>query len=143
MGFTDVSDYASGKIDWVINGMPIAGEAASEPRAIDAVAEAPTCRFDETLHDVRPPRGQGSGCVVVNEYGIVLGVLSAAHTDGDRQAGEAMHPGPPTFRPGVPAAELARHLREHDVDQALLTMAEGRLVGIATRPALELLGPRR
>ena len=47
--------------------------------------------------------------------------------------------GPPTFRPGLSAADLAHFLQEHDLDQALLTTADGRLVGIATRQALASL----
>ncbi len=121
----------------MINGLPVEGEAASQPRAVDAVADTPTCRFDGVMSDVCASLGEDAGCVVVNESGIVLGVLSAARMERGRLAGEAMRPGPPTFRPGVSAAELARHLREHDVEQALLTTAEGRLVGIATRRALE------
>jgi len=35
-----------------------------------------------------------------------------------------------TFRPSVPLEEMADYIQEHGMDRALITTAEGRLVGI-------------
>lgn len=126
-------------MDWMINGLPLEGDAAGAPRAIDAVSAIPACQFDVTLSEARAAMESHTGCVVVNDSGIVVGLLRAPDADGRQPVTEAMRPGPATFRPGVAADELAQHLREHDLDHALLTTAEGRLVGVATRPALESL----
>jgi CBS domain-containing protein len=124
-------------MDWLLNGLPVEGQEAGTPRAIDVVQPAPTCPLDTTT--VEAGRRAAKGCVVVNDAGVVLGVLGAEELarDGERPVVEAMQPGPSTFRPGVPAGELAGHLRDHGARAALLTTADGRLVGLATRDDLE------
>jgi predicted transcriptional regulator len=74
-------------------------------------------------------------CVVVNQERVVLGLLRAKELDGDpaSRIEAAMRPGPSTFRPHVPIAEMAHHLVDHDVDNAPITTSDGRLVGLLRR----------
>ena len=81
MGFTRVYDYVAGKLDWLAAGLPTEGTNAMRPRAADlARKDVPTGRPDEHLEDVRARVGAAGwdACVVVNEAGVVLGLLRAA-----------------------------------------------------------------
>jgi CBS domain-containing protein len=148
MGFTEVYDYVTGKLDWLAAGLPSEGSNASRPRAGDvARADVPTCRMDELLGDVRERvRGAGwNACVVLNEERVVLGLLRAKELEGDGGARieAAMRPGPSTFRPFVAIVEMAEFMIEHDLENAPVTTADGRLVGLlsradAARTAIEL-----
>jgi CBS domain-containing protein len=138
MGFTQVHDYVAGKLDWLAAGGPIEGTGAAQPRAGGvARADVPTCALDERLGEVRE-RVKAAGwdaCVVVNGERVVLGLLRAEELDGDpgSQIEQAMRPGPSTFRPHVPIAELAHFLVDHDVPNAPITTSDGRLVGLLLR----------
>jgi predicted transcriptional regulator len=138
MGFTQVYDYVAGKLDWMAAGGPIEGANAGLPRAGGiARADVPTCGLDERLGEVRE-RVKAAGwdaCVVVNQERVVLGLLRAKELDGDpaSRIEQAMRPGPSTFRPHVPIAELAHYLVDHDVDNAPITTSDGRLVGLLLR----------
>ena len=44
LGFTKVYDYVGGKSDWIAAGLPVEGELANVPRAINVVKrDVPTC----------------------------------------------------------------------------------------------------
>ena len=70
--------------------------------------------------------------IVGNDDGVVLGRLpsDALHGDPEESIEQVMESGPATFRPSVPLEEMADYMREHGMDSALITTAEGRLVGI-------------
>ena len=75
----------------------------------------------------------------------VLGLLRAKELAGDPELriAQAMRPGPSTFRPHVPIAEMARFMADHDLENSPVTTSGGRLVGLlvrhdATRVADEL-----
>jgi len=143
-----VYDYATGKLDWLAAGLPSEGSNASRPRAGDvARSDVPTCRMDESLGDVRERVGAAgwNACVVVNEEGVVLGLLRSKELGGDAavRIEAAMRPGPSTFRPFVAVEEMAEYMIEHDLESAPVTTSDGRLVGLlrrsdAARTALEL-----
>ena len=136
MGFGDVYDYAPGKLDWLARGLPSEGTKADEPTASSvARADAPTCGLDDRVSEVRDRVERDGICVVVNEVGVVAGILGAEQVSGtgDVRAEEAMRPGPSTFRPNVPIAEMARYLTEHDLASAPVTSADGRLLGVLFR----------
>jgi predicted transcriptional regulator len=109
--------------------------------------EVPTCGLDERLGEVQQ-RVRATGwdaCVVVNQQRVVLGLLRAKELDGDpdQRIEQAMRPGPSTFRPHVPIAEMAQYMVEHDSENAPITTSDGRLVGLlrqqdAVRAAHEL-----
>jgi CBS domain-containing protein len=133
-----VHDYSSGKQDWMAAGLPTEGRIASWPRAgTVARPDAPTCRLDERRGEVaeRVRAGGWDLCVVVNEERVVLGLLRAEQLGGDpaTRVEEAMRPGPSTFRPHVPIAEMARYMIEHDLASTPITTGEGALVGVLRR----------
>jgi predicted transcriptional regulator len=138
MGFTRVHDYVAGKLDWLAAGGPIEGTGAAQLRAGSvARADVPTCGLDERLGEVRE-RVKAAGwdaCVVVNTERVVLGLLRAGELDSDpgSRIEQAMRPGPSTFRPHVPIAEMAHYLVDHDVESAPVTTSDGRLVGLLLR----------
>ncbi len=140
-------DYGSGKQDWLAAGLPTEGRTASWPRAgTVARTDPPTCTPHERIGDVTE-RVRAAGwevCVVVNEERVVLGMLRAEQLEGDPAATveRAMRPGPSTFRPHVPIAEMARYMIEHDLASTPITTGEGVLIGVlrredAARAALE------
>lgn len=131
-------DYAGGKVDWASHGLPTDGELAVDPRVGDiARRDVATSAMDTPMDEVRA-RARASGidaCVVVNDHGVVFGLLRAeqlARTDV-ASAGEAMRPGPSTFRPNVSAQEMAEYMTDHDLMSSPITTNDGELVGLLLR----------
>jgi CBS domain-containing protein len=137
LGFTEVFDYPGGKRDWAAAGFPVEGRKAHETR-IGSLArrDVPTARMDEAVAGVAErarERGYDTA-VVVNEEGIVLGRLFArelrAGAGSPARAGDVMRPGPSTYHPDMPAAELLEQLLRRRLKSALVTTPEGRLLGL-------------
>jgi Mg/Co/Ni transporter MgtE len=105
--------------------------------------DAPTCRLDEPIGEVRE-RVRAAGwdaCVVVNEERVVLGFLREAELEEprDEPVEQVMRPGPSTFRPHVPIEEMAHFMVDHDLPTSPVTSSDGRLIGILRRQdALDL-----
>ena len=136
-----------GELDWLAAGLPTEGRNAELPRAGDvARPDAPTCRLDERIGEVRE-RVRAAGwdaCVVVNDQRVVLGLLRAGELQRgqDEPIEQMMRPGPSTFRPHVLIEELAHFMVHHDLPNSPVTTSDGRLVGLlrredAARVALE------
>jgi CBS domain-containing protein len=138
LGFPEVYDYAAGKADWAAAGLPVEGRAARVPRIGDAARrDVPTCGLEERIGDVRE-RVLATGwdtCLVVNEERVVLGRLFRVELEGDpgARAGDAMRPGPSTFRPNVAVEEMVRFMAERGISAAVVTTSDGRLVGMFLR----------
>ena len=128
-------DYVDGKVDWMAAGLPTEGTSSQQPRAGDvARKDVPTCGLTEGLGAVRD-RVRALGwdtVVVVNEERVVLGLLRSKELDQDpaQLIEQAMRPGPSTFRPLVPAGEMARAMVEHKLESSPITTSDGRLVGL-------------
>ena len=127
-----------GKLDWLAAGLPTDGSSARLPRAGDvARRDVPTCDLGERLGDVakRVREAGWDACVVVNAERVVLGLLRAKELDADPELRieQAMRPGPSTFRPHVPIAEMARYMTDHRLVSSPITSADGRLVGLLLR----------
>lgn len=78
------------------------------------------------------PAGYGT-TVVVNRDGVVLGTLGQAELSAagpGSRAADVMAPGPSTYRPDVPVAELLERLQRKRLGSALVTTPEGRLIGL-------------
>jgi Mg/Co/Ni transporter MgtE len=62
----------------------------------------------------------------------VLGLLRSKELakDADLRIEQAMRPGPSTFRPYVSLHEMAHFMSEHDLESALVTTSDGKLVGL-------------
>jgi len=106
LGFGEVYDYTVGKLDWMAAGLPTDGTNAKRPRAGDlARKDTPTCGSKERFAEVRDRvRSVGwEAVVVVNEEGIVFGLLRTKEldADGDQLIEQVMRQGPSTFRPFV------------------------------------------
>jgi CBS domain-containing protein len=139
-----------GKADWLAAGLPTEGTNAERPAARDvARRDVPTCRMDEPIGEVRE-RVRAAGwdvCVVVNEEGIVFGLLREGELKrgADEPVERFMRPGPSTFRPNVSIEEMAGFMTEHDLVSSPITSSDGRLIGLlrkddAVRAAMELHG---
>ena len=119
-------------------GLPTEGTNAQRPRLADVVRrDVPTCTLDERLGDVRD-RVAADGwdaCVVVSPGNVVLGLLRAKELRGDPEqlAGQAMRPGPSTYRPFVPVAELRGIMSDRKLESSPVTTSDGRLVGLVRR----------
>lgn len=148
LGFSEVYDYVAGKVDWLAAGLETHGTNAERPRAVDVASrDVPTCRLDERLGDVRQ-RVMSAGwdaSVVVNEEGIVLGLLRAGELEGEpgTSVEQAMRPGPSTFRPFVGIEEMAKYMTDHDLVSVPVTASDGKLVGLLWRDdAVRVAGER-
>jgi predicted transcriptional regulator len=138
LGFTEVYDYVAGKADWLAHWLPTEDEGPPEPRVGDVVREdVVTAQLDEALGAVRERVASSSFrfALVVSLEGILLGRVRKAVLDGDPNptVEEAMEPGPSTVRPDKPLAEIVVRLRERDLQTAVVTTPEGRLLGVLRR----------
>jgi len=135
LGFSDVSDYVDGKVDWMAAGLPTEGTNAQHPRAGDvARKDVPTCELTEKLGDVKA-RAQAQGwdaAVVVNDERVVFGLLRSKELGGDPEQliENAMRPGPSTYRPYVSLHEMLHTMVDHKLVNAPITTSDGRLVGL-------------
>jgi CBS domain-containing protein len=142
LGFEQVYDYVPGKSDWLARGLPTEGELASRPTAGRlARDDVVTCRLDEPVGPVRARVDDSpyAFALVVSAGGVLLGRLrrSALDSDPHASAEAGMEPGPSTVRADTPAGELAERLAKRDLETALVTSPEGRLVGVVRRRELE------
>jgi CBS domain-containing protein len=99
--------------------------------------DVPTCSLGERLGDVRD-RAAAAGwdaCVVVSGGHVVLGLLRAAELQGDPEllVDQVMRPGPSTYRPFVPVAELRGIMSDRNLESSPVTTSDGRLVGLVRR----------
>jgi CBS domain-containing protein len=145
MGFSDVSDFVDGKLEWISHGLPLEGNGphfavAGEVADRDAVL---ACRIGDRLGDVADKLDTVSHdyCVVLNDHDIVLGRMRTKDLHGpDDTAVEAvMEPGPTTVRASEPARGLLERMRTKKVPAVIVTTNKGRLMGTVTREALDRL----
>jgi Mg/Co/Ni transporter MgtE len=103
--------------------------------------DVPTCMLGDSLAAVRA-RVRAIGwntCIVVNARGVVLGRLGrkALAADSDESVEVAMTPGPSTVRPSIGSDALLDRLRARNLTSSVVTMPDGRLVGLVRREDLE------
>jgi CBS domain-containing protein len=145
LGFSHVFEYRAGKLDWLAAGLPTDGTNADRPRAGTlARKDVPTCGLHERLNAVRDRvRSQGwDAAVVVNAERVVFGLLRAKELagDADRLIVDAMRPAPSTFRPYVPADEMADFMVHHRLESSPVTTSDGKLVGLLLQKDVVALG---
>jgi CBS-domain-containing membrane protein len=130
------------KVDWMARGLPMEGDKAGEPRAIDiARMDVVTCGLEDSIRAVhdRVETSPYGFALVLGPGGAVLGRLGKAglgHAP-DAQAQDVMEPGPSTTRPDIPPEKLLAKLEKTDLTIAILTDPEGLLLGIVRRADLE------
>jgi G6PDH family F420-dependent oxidoreductase len=78
-------------------------------------------------------------CVVVDDKGIVLGLLhgDAWHSTPEAVVELAMESGPTTLRPNRALGDIREYMRHHGVSSAVVTTPEGQLIGIVERKDIE------
>ena len=135
-------DYRTGILDWKTAGLPVEGTNTQVPRLVDVVRrDVPTCSLGERLGDVRD-RVAAAGweaCVVVSGTRVVLGLLRA-ELQGDPAllVDQVMRPGPSTYRPFVPVAELRGIMSDRNLESSPVTTSDGRLIGLVRRQDIGL-----
>lgn len=142
LGFQHVYDYMPGKVDWLARGLPVEGDKAAEPRAIDvARRDVVTCEPHATVGDVRDhvARSPYGFALVLGPDAVLLGRLhkAALQDHPDASAQDVMQPGPSTTRPDSPLDMLLAKLEQGNLTTALLTDPDGRLLGVVRRGDLQ------
>ena len=95
--------------------------------------EVPTCRLDEPVGQAGA-RAQQRGfnvCAVVNQHGIVLGVIGQSDWDKDPTASaeQLMASAPTTLRPSASLEKAQQTLEKSDRGAVLVTDSDGKLLG--------------
>jgi CBS domain-containing protein len=141
LGFTDVYDYAPGKVDWLAHNLPTQGPLA------DALTAGKRLRTDVVTAGPEEPVGSVRARVEASRYGFalvvtsdrtLLGRLRGTGLGGDPTvtAEQAMEPGPVTIRPHEPLDLVAARMRDHNLTTSLVTDPEGHLLGVVHRDDL-------
>lgn len=145
MGFTHVYDYVNGKVEWMLQGLPVEGAGphyamAGEVATTDGLH---TCVLGSTIGDSSRTMKQSGDtfCLVLNDEGVVLGRLRKKHRDdtSDEAVETVMETGPTTVRPHESAKELLERMEKRSVDAVTVTTKKGLLVGVARRKDLRRL----
>jgi CBS domain-containing protein len=138
LGFGKVLCYKPGKADWLACGLPVEKDQPGALPLVESMTrEFPTCRLNDSLDDARQAaeRLGWDMCPVVNEVGIVLGLLQEdawkQHRDGSVE--QIMDPAPLTFRANYPLDDATEFLNKQALDAALVTTSDGTLMGIFKR----------
>jgi Mg/Co/Ni transporter MgtE len=134
LGYRDVYDYVASKMDWLGAGLPFEGTLAAKARlGTLADPQVPTCRLEETVEGVAERLGSWELCLVVNDEGVVLGLVraEALSMGGGQRVQDVMREAPKTFRPHVTAEEFAPQLDKSPRPWVLVTNLDGTLVGVA------------
>jgi predicted transcriptional regulator len=128
-------------VDWHASGLPTEGTLTVRPHALDVTRlSVPRCGPRERLGDVRARirHEGGDEAVVVDEAGVVLGVVMGEALDGDPEVPveRVMKGGPRTMRPSVLLEKVDDYL-SRDADRILVTNPDGVLIGILFRGDVE------
>jgi hypothetical protein len=144
LGFERVFDYVEGIADWKAAGLPTEGAPLQAPRVLDGLrADVPICRPDERMGSVKS-RVADAGwevCVVVDCDGMAIGRIrgSALDADPDREAIEAMEPGPSTVRPDALLQPLVDRMHTRNAPNVIVTTPQGVLLGVVVRDEADRL----
>ena len=145
MGFTDVYDYVNGKVDWILNRLPVEGTGPHYAMVGEAASEEglQTCFPGSSVRDavLMMEKNGDSFCLVLNEQGVVLGRLRRKYLDpASVDTVEAvMETGPTTVRPNEPAVALLDRMEKRKVPAVIVTTKDGILVGVVQRTDLRRL----
>lgn len=145
MGFTDVYDYVNGKVEWMLQGLPVEGAGPHYPMAgeVATTQGLHTCGLGTTIGDSsRAIKHSGDTfCLVLNDEDVVLGRLRKQHLDESSEAAveTVMETGPTTVRPDESAKQLLERMDKRSVEAVVVTTKKGVLVGVARRKDLRRL----
>jgi CBS domain-containing protein len=135
LGFSDVYEYAFGKVDWLAAGLPTVRADMSERRVLGVTdRHPPTCAPGVPVADAaRLANADGRpSVVVINDVGIVLGRAgpSELRDRGDVSVESVMQPGPATVRAHEPLDALVDRMSKRGVGEMIVSTPEGRLLGV-------------
>ncbi|HTX33130.1 MAG TPA: CBS domain-containing protein [Solirubrobacteraceae bacterium] len=103
--------------------------------------DAVGCGLADSVGDVlaRVRQSRYPFALVLSRSRVVLGRLPVSRCDGDadQPVEEVMDPGPSTVRPHKTAEGTAQDLAKRDLRWAIVTTADGELIGVASRVDLE------
>jgi rhodanese-related sulfurtransferase len=137
MGFQEVYRYTAGKADWLSAGFDTEGAEASKPRLKQILKRnVLTCAPRDRVGVIKNRRPNPTDvCVVLNDRGIVLGLIEGEAWEQDplRTAAEVMNPAPRTFRPNSDPVEVMKDMRKDELENALVTTSDGELLGYIQR----------
>jgi CBS domain-containing protein len=135
-----------GKADWRAHGLPVEGEDADLTTAGDLVGnDVVTCRLQDPVGPIREQVELSlyGFALVTTDEGTLLGRLRGSvmrDAPPEATAEAVMEPGPSTVRADTLASDLGQRLAERDLNTAIVSMPEGRLIGVVTRSDLEVPG---
>lgn len=138
MGFRQVFDYMPGKMDWLAYGLPVEKRPNGSPMLVERIDRSvPTCGLSDSVGEAKQ-RAEKLGfqiCPVVNDQGIVLGLLreDAWKNDPAIAAEKVMESGPTTLRPSYLVDDAAELLVKRNQDAILVTSSDGKLMGVFKR----------
>lgn len=142
LGFTNVYDYAAGKVDWLANGLPAEGAHADRPTAGTlARRHVPTCALDASVAEALGAIADSpyGFALVISPEGVLLGRVRRSALEpkpGDGSIEPILEPGPSTIRPHLTVEELRHRLEGSDVRTLVVTGPDGTLLGIVRRDAI-------
>lgn len=96
------------------------------------------CHVDTTLeHAINSVESRDGWhhCVVVNDAGVVMGLVPFDAGGLSRPLADAMRAGPTTIRPDIPLDEAFDAMRKRNVGERVVTDPNGRLLGVLRLPA--------
>jgi len=145
MGFTDVYDYTNGKVDWILNRLPVEGTGPHYAMVGEAATKQrlQTCVLGSTVKDssLAMEESRDTFCLVLNQQDVVLGRLRQKHLDSapEGPVEAVMETGPTTVRPNEAAGGLLERMEKRNVPAVIVTTNEGVLVGVVRRRDLRQL----
>lgn len=142
-GFHDVFDYAAGRMDWLAADLPYVGTADLVSRIVrhdPVIASAGDAVSGVEPRIIADPAGVA---VVVGERDVVLGTIGDQELKGaapDARAEQIMRIDIPTVRPSEEVAALLGRMDREALHEVVVTMADGRLVGVVAAGAVRSPG---
>jgi hypothetical protein len=120
LGFEDVHDYVPGKSDWLAHNLPVDREHELVTVGRIARTDVVTCGLADRVGDIAPRIADSpyGFALVTSTTSMLLGRLpaSALNVAHDTPVERVMESGPSTVRPDTPADELAKRLRQRDLN---------------------------
>jgi rhodanese-related sulfurtransferase len=141
LGFSQVYDFAAGFAAWVSDGRPTEGAIGDRDRVGPLVRrDLPRFAPDRTTEELRSQIGQWELAAVVDDAGVLLGIVRADALTSSRalRARDLIVPGPGTVRPDARVPDMARQLDRDHLDHTLVTTYDGRLIGLLRRGDLDV-----
>ena len=139
LGFDDVYDYAAGKMDWLSADLPYQGSAVLVSQVVrhDPVISRPGDQVPEV--EPRLIADPAGVAVVVGADEVVLGLIGDHELKGappEATAADIMCVSMTTIRPSEEVAAVHRRMDHAGLTDVVVTMPDGRLVGIVSAGAV-------